>query len=112
MRISLLEAKNLKRILVIVLLLASAFSANAFAQTKKTKSTRKPPVAKPVPPDFSAERAKVGIQISNVTKFIYVYGKVVNGLEFAAEQAKTNPVTDVVAAKTPAGEGWGRREHQ
>ncbi len=46
-----------------------------------------------------ARKEKVGVQISNVTKFIYVYGKVVNGLEFAAEQAKTNPATDVVAAK-------------
>ena len=84
-----------------LLVIACLSSAVVFAQTKsKSKTTKKPPpAAKPAPADFSAERAKVGVQIGNVTQFIYVYGKIVNGLELAAQQAKATTVSDGVAAK-------------
>jgi hypothetical protein len=95
-----LEAKTLKRILVTILITACLSSAVAIAQTKgKSKTTKKTPPAKPAPADFSAERAKIGVQIGNVAQFIYVYGKVVNGLELAAQQEKTTPAADGVAAK-------------
>ena len=90
----------MKRILMSLLVIACLSSVIVIAQTKRTtKTTKKPPPAKPVPPDFTAEREKVGIQISNVAKFIYVYGKIVNGLELAAQQANATPASDGVAAK-------------
>ncbi len=91
----------MKRILLTLLVIACLSSAIVFAQTKSKPRPQRNRRQRlnPLPADFSAERAKVGIQISNVTQFIYVYGKIVNGLEFAAQQAKATPASDGVAAK-------------
>jgi hypothetical protein len=49
--------------------------------------------------DMRAEANKVADQLKNVTKFIYIYGKIANGLEIADEQAKRNETSPTIAAK-------------
>src|SRR5882672_6350561 len=91
----------LKRVTIftaIVLIALSALSqAHSFAQQQppqqQKQRPKRPAAAKPKPtpaPDMRAEAAQVATQIKKVSNFIYIYGKVVNGLEFADEQAKNN----------------------
>lgn len=57
---------------------------------------------KPTPtptPDLKVEAGQVAEQIKNVSKFIYVYGKIVNGLELSEEQARQKQVSPAAAAK-------------
>ncbi|HEU0175613.1 MAG TPA: hypothetical protein VFV58_15235 [Blastocatellia bacterium] len=88
--------KRVSIIITIVLIaLGGASQAPSFAQQKQRqkKPTRG---AKPTPtptPDTRAEASKVAAQIKKVSNFIYIYGKVVNGLEFANEQAKDDPAS-------------------
>ncbi|HEY6402784.1 MAG TPA: hypothetical protein VI479_15310 [Blastocatellia bacterium] len=74
---------------IILITLGAASQAHSFAQKQKQrKSAAKP---KPTPtPDMRAEAAKVAEQIKYVSNFIYIYGKVVNGLQIADEQMKNN----------------------
>lgn len=51
-------------------------------------------------PDMRPEALQVAAQIKNVSNFIYVFGKIVNGLEVAEDQAKRNQVSPEVQAKT------------
>jgi hypothetical protein len=65
-------------------------------QQQQKQRPRKPAGAKPKPtptPDMRAEAAQVAAQIKKVSNFIYIYGKVVNGLQFADEQAKNENQT-------------------
>lgn len=75
------------------------------AQKKSTRTQRKPsskptPEPTPTPTNLSAEAAQVAEQIRLITRFIYVYGKVANGLELAEEQGRQGETTPAVAAKT------------
>jgi hypothetical protein len=91
----------LKRVTIftaIVLVALGALSqAHSFAQQQQQKQRPRKPAgakAKPTPtPDMRAEAAQVAAQIKKVSNFIYVYGKVVNGLQFADEQAKNENQT-------------------
>ncbi len=46
-----------------------------------------------------AEAQQVATQIKNVSNFIYVYGKIVNTLEVAEEQAKSNQTSPEIQAR-------------
>ena len=82
-------------ITIVLIALGAVSPALSLAQQKKkpargakaTKATK----ATPTPTlDMRAEAAQVAAQIKNVSNFIYIYGKVVNGLEVADEQTKHN----------------------
>jgi hypothetical protein len=94
-----LEEFLLKRvsifIVVVLIALGAVSQANSLAQPQKSqkRSTRR---AKPTPtpaPDMRVEASQVAAQIRKVSNFIYIYGKVVNSLEVAEEQAKTDQVS-------------------
>jgi len=96
-----LEESLLKRVsiftAIVLIALGAASQARSIAQQQKQqpKQQQKRPTrgARPTPtptPDMRAEASEVAAQIKNVSNFIYIYGKVVNGLEVADEQAKSN----------------------
>src|SRR5262245_53160247 len=73
-------------------------------QRQQPKQQKKRPTRglKPTPtptPDMRAEASEVVTQIKNVSNFIYIYGKVVSGLELADEQAKSNQASPETQAK-------------
>jgi hypothetical protein len=83
---------------------ASQTLSLARQQKQQPKQHQKRPArgAKPTPsptPDMRAEASEVATQIKNVSNFIYIYGKVVNGLEVADEQAKSNQASPETQAK-------------
>jgi hypothetical protein len=92
--------KRYATILVILLLtLVFAFTATSNAQKRRPRRPAKPtPTPTPVV-DMRPEATQVATQITNVTKFIYIYGKVQNSLEIADEQAKRGQVDPKVAAE-------------
>jgi hypothetical protein len=72
------------------------------AQKKSTGARRKTVKPTPTPApvaDFKAEAGQVAEQIKNVSKFIYIYGKIVNGLEVAEEQERQGKVSPTAATK-------------
>lgn len=88
-------------VLLVVLAAVLAFPLASIAQ-KKSPAKRRPAAAKPTPtptPDTKIEAGQVAEQIKNFSKFIYVYGKVVNGLEVAEDQAKQNKMSPTAAEK-------------
>lgn len=91
-----LRRNRLKRysttLLLFLLAVTCAFPLASLAQRK----ARKPAAVKPTPtptPDLRVEAGQVAEQIKNISKFIYIYGKVVNGFELADEQARTGKMT-------------------
>lgn len=60
----------------------------ALPQKKKAPARRPAAPAKPPAPDLSAAAAQAAEQLKVLTQFIYLYGKVSNGLELEADQAK------------------------
>lgn len=85
--------------LIFLVAIACIYPLVSVAQ-KKSGSKRRTPVAKPTPtPDLKAEAAQVAEQIKNFSKFIYIYGKVVNGLEIADEQARRGQMSPTAAEK-------------
>ncbi|MGH9843827.1 MAG: hypothetical protein ACREEM_34255 [Blastocatellia bacterium] len=96
----------MKRVSTIALALALLllFPSITPAQ-KKRPAPRRRPAGEPAQKSASAmdmrpEALAVAEQIKNVSKFIFIYGKIVNGLEVAEDQAKRGEVTPAVAAKT------------
>jgi hypothetical protein len=83
-------------IAIVLIALGAVSQAPSFAQQQQKQKQRqkKPtPGAKPKPtptPDMREEASQVATQIRNVSNFIYIYGKVVNGLQVADEQTKNN----------------------
>jgi len=104
-----LEESLLKRvsifIVIVLIALGAASQARSIAQQKQQlRQQQKRPTrgVKPTPtptPDMRAEAWEVAAQIKNVSNFIYIYGKVVNGLEVADEQAKSNQASPEIQAK-------------
>ncbi|MGH9802718.1 MAG: hypothetical protein ACRD82_20315 [Blastocatellia bacterium] len=84
-------------VLMLLLAVACAFPLASVAQ----KKTRRPaPAPKPTPtPDLRVEAGQIAEQVKNFSKFIYIYGKVVNGLEVADDQARTGKMTPEAAAQ-------------
>lgn len=88
-------------ILLITLVAVCLFPLASIAQ-KKSTGTKRRPAAKPAPtptPDLKVQAGQVAEQIKNVSKFIYIYGKIVNGLQIAEDQARENKMSSAVAAK-------------
>lgn len=88
-------------VLLVVLATVLAFPLASIAQ-KKSTGTRKRPAAKPTPvpvADTKVEAGQVADQIKNFSKFVYVYGKVVNGLAVAEDQAKQGKMSPTAATQ-------------
>jgi len=104
-----LEESLLKRVsiftLIVLIALGAASQARSLTQQRQQpKQQQKRPTrrVKPTPtptPDMRAEASEVVTQIKNVSNFIYIYGKVVNGLEVADDQAKSNLASPETQAK-------------
>jgi hypothetical protein len=92
-----LEEFPLKRIsiftAVVLIALGAVSQANSLAQQQLQQKRRPSRRAKPTPTpatDMRVEASQVAAQIRKVSNFIYIYGKVVNSLEVAEEQAKAD----------------------
>jgi len=75
------------------------------ASAQRRKSTAKRPAPKPTPTptpallNLSAEAAQVAEQIKLITRFLYIYGKVANGLEIAEEQNRRGELSQAAVAQ-------------
>lgn len=80
----------MKRALIILLALLVLLPTTSLAQKKKRATARKPAAtpAPPPKPDTRMEATEVANTLKALTKFIFLYGKIVNGLEVADDQAK------------------------
>jgi hypothetical protein len=88
----------------LLLALLYSFPASSGAQTKKSGSKKRAATPAPTPVmDMRAEANQVAEQIKNITKFLFIYGKVANSLEFAEDQAKRGQVSTSVAEKNKQG---------
>jgi hypothetical protein len=95
-----LEESLLKRVsiftVIVLIAIGAASQARSIAQQKqqpKQHQKRSTRGAKPTPTpttDMRGEASQVAAQIRKVSNFIYIYGKVVNSLEVADEQAKND----------------------
>ncbi|MBL8208254.1 MAG: hypothetical protein JNM09_28735 [Blastocatellia bacterium] len=92
----------MNRTLLIAFFLLLAFSPAVSAQNKKrTKTTPSrtrpaPPAPTPPPPDTQKEANEVATTLKALTKFLFLYGKIANGLEVAEDQAKRSRVSTTV----------------
>lgn len=86
------------RFTVVILLLALAVPSIAIAQKRRPKTRTTAPAPAPVA-DMRAEAAMVAEQIKSISKFLFIYGKIVNGLEIADDQAKRGQSSPAVQAK-------------
>lgn len=67
---------------------------------QKRPARRTPAAPKPTPtPDLKVEAGQIAEQIKNFSKFIYIYGKVINGFAVADEQAREGKMTPAAATK-------------
>lgn len=82
-------------------LLFLAVCAFPLASIAQKKTARRPPAApKPTPtPDLKVEAGQVAEQVKNFSRFIYIYGKIINGFEVADEQARTGKMTPADTAR-------------
>ena len=95
-----MEFKRLTAFTMFLILLC-AFPTFTPAQKSRSKS-RRGTAAAPAPtpvPDMRPEAALVAEQIKSISKFLFVYGKIVNGLEIAEDQAKRGQVSPAVQTK-------------
>lgn len=95
---------SLGRAALICMLACLCVNPSTYGQTKRKatrpKSRTTAPAPEPVPPpvNLTAESAFVAEQIKIVTRFVYVYGKVANGLELAEEQLKRGELSPTAQA--------------
>lgn len=75
------------------------FALPCFAQKRKPAPVRTPKVVEPVKVDTRLEATQIADTVKAFTRFIYIYGKVMNGLEFAEEQAKKSKPTPAIIEK-------------
>jgi hypothetical protein len=94
----------MKKITVLALMLSFLLPLPALSQTTSgsSKSPKRRPAArsKQPPVDTRAEAAKVAEQLKLLTRFLYLYGKVITGLESVDEQAKRGEVSQELLART------------
>ena len=80
-------------------------NTTAFAQKRKSTRSRPRTTAKPTPTptppsnSLSAQAPYVAEQLKIVTRFVYVYGKIANGLELADEQSRRGELSEAAEAK-------------
>jgi hypothetical protein len=83
--------------MAVLIALACFLQTDSLAQRKPSRR----PAPAPTPmPDMRPEALQVAAQIKNVSNFIYIFGKIVNGLEVAEDQAKRNEAPPAVQAQT------------
>jgi hypothetical protein len=75
------------------------FALPCFAQKRKPAPVRSPKIVEPVKVDTRLEATQISDTVKAFTRFIYIYGKVMNGLEFAEEQAKKSKPTPAIIEK-------------
>ncbi|MCI0338918.1 MAG: hypothetical protein L0226_15195 [Acidobacteria bacterium] len=85
--------------LTILLALVCAHQTPSNSQTRPKR--RATPTPAPVI-DMRPEATRVADQIKNFSRFLYIYGKVQNSIEFAEEEAKRAQANPKVAAPNPA----------
>lgn len=96
----------MKRTLILTLTLWLLLPLHAWPQQKQSTPPKRPtpkPKTTPTPtptPDLRPTAAQVAEQLKLLTRFVYVYGKISNGLETADEQAKRSPPSQAVQAQT------------
>ena len=94
---------KLKVIAIPLAALLLALTAQAFGQQPGAPTTtpkRQPSAsAKRSPADFRAEAAQVAEQLKVLSRFLYVYGRISNGLEVTGEQEKRGEASDSLLAK-------------
>lgn len=85
------SALSLTTLLALLVVLQGA----TLAQKKRPSGTKRRAAGSAPAPTFDmrAEANQVADQLKNVTKFLYIYGKVANGIEFADDQAKRGQVS-------------------
>ncbi|MBI1764708.1 MAG: hypothetical protein HYR56_25065 [Acidobacteria bacterium] len=90
---------------LVCLLVCLLVGPAAFAQKKHKSTSTKPrtsaPTPTPTPPpvNLSTEAGYVAEQLKIVTRFVYVYGKIANGLELAEEQSRRGELSPAAEAK-------------
>ena len=91
----------LKKILPFVMFLACLVPAMTTAQKKPVARKKPAPTPAPTPAGMSLTDAatKVADQLKLVSRFIYVYGKITNGLEFAEAKTKSGESSPEITAK-------------
>lgn len=92
----------MKKFLPILVLVSCLAPALVIAQKKPAPKTRKTaPTPTPTPAGISNLDAanKVADQLKLVSKFIFVYGKIANGLELAADQAKRGETSPAITER-------------
>lgn len=92
----------MKKFLPILVLASCLAPAFVIAQKKPAPKPRKAaPTPTPTPAGISNLDAsnKVADQLKLVSRFIFVYGKIANGLELAADQAKRGETSPAIAER-------------
>lgn len=91
------------KILLLMLILACVIPAIGEATGEpQRRRTQRRPAPKPTPtppPDYVAHANAVAEQLKLVSRFVYTYGKIVNGLEFASGQAKAGNTSPQLEAQ-------------
>ncbi len=93
----------MKKTLALVLLIICVAPAMMIAQKKPAakpkRRTTAPPVPTPTPTNLTEAATHVADQLKLVTRFIYVYGKIANGLELAEDQAKRGQTSPTISSR-------------
>ncbi len=86
--------------LTLLLALLCSFPTSSSAQKKKSGSKKRAGAPAPTPVmDMRTEANQVAEQIKNITRFLFIYGKIANGLEIADDQVKRGQASSAVEAK-------------
>ncbi|HYE73650.1 MAG TPA: hypothetical protein VEF04_09975 [Blastocatellia bacterium] len=79
----------MKRTILLTIAMLCLFVPSGYAQKKRTPTRRTTPAPKTQPVvDTKQEAMMVADQIKILSRFVYTYGKVINGIEVSEDQAK------------------------
>ncbi|HET6647315.1 MAG TPA: hypothetical protein VFH01_08310 [Pyrinomonadaceae bacterium] len=86
----------MKRLTALLIVILALCSANALGQTRKR--TSKTPATRPAPMSgiHQAGKTRVGDQIKNLTRFLYLLGGVAKGIEAVDEAERRNEASPTV----------------
>ncbi|HZS10266.1 MAG TPA: hypothetical protein VFD58_35890 [Blastocatellia bacterium] len=91
----------MKKTIVLTLILLLLLPASALMQTTKkrgaTKSRTRTAAPTPTPVDLRADAAAAAEQLKLVSRFLYLYGRISNGLETSEAQEKRGDLPRTVA---------------
>ena len=88
----------MKRLTALLIVIVALCSANALGQTRKRTSKTPSRGTKPVPTSgiHQAGKTRVGDQIKNLTRFLYLLGGVAKGIEAVDEAERRNEASPTV----------------